>query len=95
MDQSTEDVMAAQLTLGGCTRSVSPHHRHGRTVTEAAVRTAPVVVLDVDAENADQLLAADDQQLVQTLSADRPDPALGNGVGVGRTNRRADDLHIG
>jgi acyl-CoA synthetase (AMP-forming)/AMP-acid ligase II len=50
MDQSTEDITAAQLTWGGCTRSRSLHRRHGRTVTEAAVRTAPVVVLDVGAQ---------------------------------------------
>src|SRR4030095_8695683 len=39
-----------------------------------------------------QLLAADDQQLVEALTADRPDPPLGDGVGVGRLNRCADDL---
>jgi hypothetical protein len=36
--------------------------------------------------------AADDQAMVKALLADGPDPTLGDGVGVGRPNRRADDL---
>jgi hypothetical protein len=94
MDQSTEDVTAAQLIWGGRIRSMSPHRRHGRSVTEAAVRATLVVVLDVDAENANKLPAADDQQVVEALPPDRPDPTLGDSIGVGRPNRRADNLHI-
>ena len=39
-----------------------------------------------------QVLAADDQELVEALAADRPDPALGDGVGIGRLHRCEDDL---
>jgi hypothetical protein len=53
-------------------------------MTKAAVRAASVVVLDVAPQNANKLLAADDQQLVQALLADRADPPLGRGVGIGR-----------
>jgi hypothetical protein len=41
------------------------------------------------------MLTADDQQLVEALPADGPDPTLGDSVGVGRLNRCADDLQIG
>jgi hypothetical protein len=38
------------------------------------------------------LFAACDQEPVETVAADGPDPALGERVGVWRTKRRADDL---
>jgi hypothetical protein len=52
-------------------------------------------MLNVAAQNANQLLAADDEQLIQALPADRADPAFGDRVGVGRLHRRADDLGAG
>jgi hypothetical protein len=58
-------------------------------VTKAAVRAMPVVVLDVAAEDANELVAADDQQLVEALPTNRPDPAFGDGVRIGRLDRRA------
>ena len=67
MDKPTEDVATTQPINGQRTRSVTPHRRYGRTVTEAAVRTALVVVLDVAAENADKVLAAEDQQVGMTV----------------------------
>ena len=42
-----------------------------------------------------QVLAADDQELVEALATDSPDPALGDGVGIGRANRCEDDLDTG
>jgi hypothetical protein len=42
-----------------------------------------------------EVLTADDQELVEALTADRPDPALGDGVGIGRANRCEDDLDTG
>jgi hypothetical protein len=59
------------------------------------VRVPLVVMLDMASQDADELLAADDQQLVQALPADRPDPASGDGVGIRRPNRCADDLGPG
>jgi hypothetical protein len=54
-----------------------------------------VVVLDVAVQNANKVLAANDQEVVQALSPDGPNPTLGNGVGIGRPDRRADDLGTG
>jgi hypothetical protein len=62
---------------------------------EAAVRAVLIVVLDVTAQDVHKVLAADDQEVVKARSADGPDPAFGDGVGVGRPNRRADDLGTG
>jgi hypothetical protein len=95
VDQSTQDVTATQLTKGRRTRRVITPRRRGRAQAKAAVWAALVVVFDVAAEHANQLAGAYDQQLVQALEADRPDPTFGDGVGVGCPNRRADDLDIG
>jgi hypothetical protein len=54
-----------------------------------------VVVLDVAAQDADKVLAADNQRVVEALPADCSDPSLGDGVGVGRLDRCADDLGTG
>jgi hypothetical protein len=64
-------------------------------MAKAAVWTMPIVMLDVHPQDANKLLAADDQQLVQALPAYCPDPAFGVGVGVGRPDRRADHLNAG
>jgi hypothetical protein len=37
-------------------------------------------MLDIASQDACELPAADDQQLVQALPADRPDPPLGDGA---------------
>jgi hypothetical protein len=66
-----------------------------RRVGQAAVWAALVVMLDVASQNANKLLAADDQQLTQALPTDRSDPPFGDGVGVGRLNRCEDDLGAG
>ena len=50
------------------------------------------VVLNIDVENAKQLPAAGDQELVQALPTHGADPALGDGVGVRGPARREDDL---
>ena len=47
------------------------------------MRAVQVVMLDIGPQDTEKLLAADDQQLVQALPADRADPALGDGIGVG------------
>jgi hypothetical protein len=51
-----------------------------------------VVVPDVDVQDAKKLLAAGDQEMVHALPAHGTDPALGDGIGVGSLDRRADDL---
>jgi hypothetical protein len=49
-------------------------------------------MLDVHSQDASKMLAADDEQLVKTLSAHGTDPPLGVGVRVGRLHRCEDDL---
>jgi hypothetical protein len=46
----------------------------------------------VDAKDAKQLPAPADQEMVQALPAHGANPALGDGIGVGRLDRCADDL---
>jgi hypothetical protein len=92
MDQSAEEVTPTQPTRDRPAPGFRDHWRHGRDVTKAAVRTALVVMLNVASQDANELVATDDQQLVQALPAHRADPALGDRVGVGRLHRCADDL---
>src|SRR6266516_1229481 len=47
----------------------------------------------VNAEHVLELAAVDDQDPVEALAPERADPALGVGVGVWRSDRRADDRH--
>lgn len=64
----------------------------GRFETKGAMRSVGVVVLHVDPEDVLELSAAYDQDPVETVAADRADPALREGVRVRRPERRADDL---
>jgi hypothetical protein len=50
---------------------------------QRAVRSGVVVVLHVDAENAPEMAAGEDQEPTQTLSPHRPDPAFGECVAFG------------
>jgi electron transfer flavoprotein alpha/beta subunit len=87
MEQSTEEVGhvgAADLGRVHSLHASAPTAR--RTVTEAAVRTALVVVLDVDAENANKLLAATksnwSRHSRRTVPTQRSAMALGARTGV-------------
>jgi hypothetical protein len=53
-------------------------------MAQAAVRAALVVMLDIASQDADKLLTTDDQQLIETLPADRADPTFGVRVGIKR-----------
>jgi hypothetical protein len=92
VDQSTEDVAAAQPAHVRPVPRLGTLRRHRRGMGQTAVRTATVVMLDVAPQDANKLLATDDRQLIEALPADRADPAFGVGVGIGRPNGRADDL---
>src|SRR6266566_2303940 len=65
--------------------------RIGCLEVERAVRPPVVVMAHVDAEDVLELAATDDQQPVETLSADAADPALDVRVRIRRPDRRADD----
>jgi hypothetical protein len=90
--QAAEDLATTRLTQGRHARCLTNARRPGLAQAEAAVRTALVGVLEVAALDANKLLTAGDQQVVEALLADGPNPALGDGIGVGRPNWRADDL---
>ena len=54
--------------------------------------TMTVVVLDIKLQDVKKLPPPDDQEVVQALLASGANPALGDGVGVRRLDRRQDDL---
>jgi hypothetical protein len=51
-----------------------------------------VVVIDVGTQNPVEVAIACDQQPVEAFGSHGPDPALGDRVGSGRSDRRLDDL---
>jgi len=59
-----------------------------RLQPQRSVRAVLVVVLHVDAQDPIQVALPDDEQPVQALGTNCPDPALGVGVGVRRLHRR-------
>ena len=58
------------------------------------MRSAAVVVMDVDTEDVLKLPASDDQQPVEALAAHAADPALHVRARVRRLDGRADDLDV-
>ena len=53
-----------------------------------------VVVGHVFARHTPQMGRGEDQQLIQTFSPPRSDPALGKGVCIGSANGRVDDVNV-
>ena len=64
-----------------------------RLEREAAVRSFFVVVPHVLSEDPLQVALPEDQEVIQALPPRRLHQALGEGVRLGRTDRRADDAH--
>jgi hypothetical protein len=71
---------------------VTTHRRYGRAQAEAAVRAVLVVVLNVAAQDVNKVRAADEHRWSRHSRRTVPTQRFGDGVGVGRPNRRADDL---
>lgn len=63
-----------------------------RAKREASVGPLIVVVPHVLVEDPLEMAPTPDQQPVQTLGPDRPDPALGDRVGIWRLDRGLEDL---
>jgi hypothetical protein len=95
MDQAAEDVTAAELPCGSAAPARDGALIAGSQQPEAAVRTMAVVVLDIVMEAAKPLPSAGDQEMVQALPAHGANPALGDGVDVGRLDGCGDDLGTG
>ena len=82
VEQAAEPVATAQAIKRN--RLIGQHRfadrrwlRERRALAERAVRPVRVVVPRVDLDDALELAAAEDQQPVETLAAQAPDPALG------------------
>jgi hypothetical protein len=58
----------------------------GRLKVETPMRSGPVVVLGVRAEDALQVATTEDEDVVETLSSNGPDPSLGERVRPRRTD---------
>ncbi len=58
-----------------------------RLQLKCSVRAMPVVVLDIDPKHLLQVASPDDQQPVQALDADRPNPTLRVGIRIGSLHR--------
>ncbi len=55
------------------------------------MRTMRVVVVDVVRENSFEVVAVEDQEPIEALTADAPDPTFGEGVRAWRAYRCPDD----
>src|SRR5919198_366906 len=88
MQQTAEQIASVQIASVhparvGLMADTRVGGRMWRSEPERPMRPMHVVVLEVDAQHLLQVEASDDQQPVQALGADRADPALREGVGVG------------
>src|SRR5665811_2186192 len=88
MDQPAESIDADDCAIA----SAQGGARLRRLKREAAVRTFRVVVPHVLSEDPLQMTLPEDQEVIQALPPRRLHQALGEGVRLGRTDRRADCL---
>jgi hypothetical protein len=84
MDESAENVAAADLRPG---YRLGTRSGVGRLKVRAAMRSDPVVVLRVRAEDALQVASTEDEDVVETLSSNGADPSLSERVRPRRTGR--------
>jgi hypothetical protein len=92
VQEPAEQIAPTDLTLADDTNAIGIGGRTRRSQPERPVGPMHVVVLHIDAQDLLQVAASHDQQPVQTLGADRADPALRGRVGVGRLDRCQDYL---
>lgn len=92
MDQPAEHVTANE-PFGPCRRAFGARARWVRRhQAQRPMRSMGVVVLDELGEDATEMTRTDDQQVIQALAASGGHPALGEGIGIRRSNRGAHDL---
>src|SRR5450756_1086339 len=89
MDQPAQSIGADNHAV----TAIAGSSRLRRLKREAAVRTFRVVVPHVLSEDPLQMTLPEDQEVIQALPPRRLHQALGEGVRLGRTDRRADDAH--
>jgi hypothetical protein len=91
VDETAEQVASTNGPgVGGARRLAVQAIRSGQG--ESPVWALPVVVLDVHAEHPLQVSPAEDEHPIQALDPDGSDPSLGEGVGPGSSDGRADHL---
>src|SRR5262249_7285401 len=61
----------------------------GRLLSQRSMRAPVVEIADIFGQDLLQMALIEDEHVVQALAPDRPDPALGDGVGSRRSERRA------
>ena len=65
------------------------HPRAGRPLSQRSMRTPVVEIADILGQHLLQMALIEDEHVVQALAPDRSYPALGDGVGPRRSERRA------
>ena len=78
MDDTTQHIAAFH-----CTLSATSFDRYRAPLRDPLVRACPVEVPNILCQHAMQMRLIHDQQFVQALFANRPNPALGKGIGGG------------
>jgi hypothetical protein len=91
VDESAEEIATAKAGTRRQRRWVAAAGLPvGWYEAERAVWPVLVVVPAIDAEHVLEMHAAEDEDAVEAIGAESPDPALGVGVGVRGLDRRAD-----
>ena len=70
------------------------YQRHRTLLVNALVRSCVVVILDVRRQNSIQVTLVEDQDSIEALLSDRPDPTLGKRICIWRPHWRSDDCDI-
>ena len=89
VDESAEQIASAKVGRRCQRRRIAAVRREQ---LESAVWPVLVVVAAVDAEHVLEMAAAEDEDPVEAVGANRAHPTLGEGVRVRRLDRRADHL---
>jgi len=85
VDESPEHIPASDLPVEDLPRVES---RFGRFKVEAPMRSGPVVVLGIRAEDAPQVTPPEDEDVIDALSTDGAHPTFRDGVRLRRANWR-------
>jgi flavin reductase (DIM6/NTAB) family NADH-FMN oxidoreductase RutF len=85
IDEPAQNIAAVDLPPGHILRVQAGT---GRVKGKCPVRSRPVVVLGVRAEDSQQVASAEDENVVQALPSSTADPTFGHSVGFRRADGR-------
>ena len=94
VDQAAEAIASVDALGWVRVAEASSLVRGWRRQLECSMRPVAVVMIDIDAEHLLELSAADDQDPVEAVTSDGPDPALGKRVRLRGLERCADHLQL-